>query len=231
MVPDALPRAPHSDFPPKCPGEWHQRLSPHAPRPLAARRSPHPAANRLVQKAFRIGVPMRKTLSIFRRPGHETTYVGHGRFDDCADCVALGAARVPRATPGNLASSAGHAAARRGDWSRWTHECRPDLAVNSTNGEQSRSRGQSNCLLQYNMRIFLILHKTPAPFFRQTDRILLAGMGNTFFRARFLGTLCTVQSGRGSAEVVGSGQRDACDACSLLSVNRCLPERRDRGVR
>jgi hypothetical protein len=26
--------------------------------------------------------------AIFRRPGHETTYVGRGRFDDCADSVA-----------------------------------------------------------------------------------------------------------------------------------------------
>jgi len=32
---------------------------------LARRRSPHPAAKRFVQEAFRIGVAMRKALSIF----------------------------------------------------------------------------------------------------------------------------------------------------------------------
>ena len=41
-----------------------QRLLRRSERPRGARRSPHPAANRLVQEAFRIGVPLRKALSI-----------------------------------------------------------------------------------------------------------------------------------------------------------------------
>ena len=32
--------------------------------------------------------PNRQWGAIFRGPGHETTYVGHGRFEDCADVVA-----------------------------------------------------------------------------------------------------------------------------------------------
>jgi hypothetical protein len=43
---------------------FHQPASPLPQSPFARRRSPHPAANRFVQEAFRIGFAMRKALSI-----------------------------------------------------------------------------------------------------------------------------------------------------------------------
>src|SRR5208282_3383487 len=53
-----------SDFSLTPPAQSHQPPSPLPLSPLARSRSPHPAANRFVQEAFRIGVAMRKALSI-----------------------------------------------------------------------------------------------------------------------------------------------------------------------
>jgi hypothetical protein len=52
-----------SDFQPQLLADSHQPLSRRSPGAFAARRSRHPAANRLVQKAFSIGVAMRKARS------------------------------------------------------------------------------------------------------------------------------------------------------------------------
>jgi len=52
------------------------------PGPLPARRSPHPAANRLVQATFLIGLAMRKALSIVRPflGTHDSRSVSRGGF-------------------------------------------------------------------------------------------------------------------------------------------------------
>ena len=46
------------------PARFQKLPFPLLPGPLPARRSPHPAAKRFVQAAFRIGFAMRKALSI-----------------------------------------------------------------------------------------------------------------------------------------------------------------------
>src|SRR5208337_4426367 len=53
-----------SDFSLTPPAHSLQPSPPLPPSPFAPRRSPHPPAKRFVQEAFRIGVAMRKALSI-----------------------------------------------------------------------------------------------------------------------------------------------------------------------
>src|SRR5271166_6361466 len=53
-----------SDFSLPPPAHSHHRPSPLPPSPVAPCCSPHPAAKRFVQEAFRIGFAMRKALSI-----------------------------------------------------------------------------------------------------------------------------------------------------------------------
>ena len=53
-----------SDFSLTPPAHSLQPSPPLPPSPFAPRRSPHPSAKRFVQEAFRIGVAMRKALSI-----------------------------------------------------------------------------------------------------------------------------------------------------------------------
>src|SRR4051812_7746449 len=68
-----------SDFTLTPPARSQQPLSPGSPRPLAARRSPHPAAKRFVQEAFRIGFAMRKALSIWADPQNGLSEALHTR--------------------------------------------------------------------------------------------------------------------------------------------------------
>src|SRR5208337_607655 len=58
-----------SDFSLTPPAHSLQPSPPLPPSPFAPRRSPHPPAKRFVQEAFRIGVAMRKALSIWPRFG------------------------------------------------------------------------------------------------------------------------------------------------------------------
>jgi hypothetical protein len=53
-----------SDFSPQSLADSHKPLARRVRETFAVCRSRHPAANRLVQKAFSIGVAMRKALSV-----------------------------------------------------------------------------------------------------------------------------------------------------------------------
>src|SRR5208337_3417411 len=82
-----------SDFSLTPPAHSLQPSPPLPPSPFAPRRSPHPPAKRFVQEAFRIGVAMRKALSIIYLSICSQS-VGRGK----GHVERMGNARSPRST-------------------------------------------------------------------------------------------------------------------------------------